>query len=115
MQDIEFTIENEKLFILQTRNGKRTAKAAMKIAFDMVEEGVVSKEDAVKMVDVKSIDQLLHPAFKPEALAQAELVSSLGLPASPGAATGKIVFSALDAKVQAEAGESVILMRLKRH
>ncbi|UBH08941.1 pyruvate, phosphate dikinase [Macrococcus armenti] len=111
MQDIEFTIENEKLFILQTRNGKRTAKAAMKIAFDMVEEGVVSKEDAVKMVDVKSIDQLLHPAFKPEALAQAELVSSLGLPASPGAATGKIVFSALDAKVQAEAGESVILMR----
>lgn len=111
MQDIEFTIENEKLFILQTRNGKRTAKAAMKIAYDMVEEGVIDKADAVKMVDVKSIDQLLHPAFKPEAVEQAELVSSLGLPASPGAATGKIVFTAQDAKVQAEAGEAVILMR----
>ncbi|MGV2875657.1 pyruvate, phosphate dikinase [Macrococcus capreoli] len=111
MQDIEFTIENEKLFILQTRNGKRTAKAAINIAVDMVREGVISKADAVSMVDVKSIDQLLHPTFKEEALASAELVSDKGLPASPGAATGQIVFSALDAKAKAEAGEKVILVR----
>lgn len=111
MQDIEFTIENEKLFILQTRNGKRTAKAAINIAVDMVHEGVISKEDAVVMVDVKSIDQLLHPNFNEEALKSAELVSDKGLPASPGAATGVIVFSALDAKAKAEAGEKVILVR----
>lgn len=111
MQDIEFTIENEKLFILQTRNGKRTAKAAINIAVDMVHEGVISKEDAVAMVDVKSIDQLLHPTFKEDALESAELVSDKGLPASPGAATGIIVFSALDAKSKAEAGEKVILAR----
>lgn len=111
MQDIEFTIENEKLFILQTRNGKRTAKAAINIAVDMVHEGVISKEDAVAMVDVKSIDQLLHPTFKEDALESAELVSDKGLPASPGAATGIIVFSALDAKAKAEAGEKVILVR----
>lgn len=111
MQDIEFTIENEKLFILQTRNGKRTAKAAINIAVDMVNEGVISKEDAVAMVDVKSIDQLLHPNFNEEALKSAELVSDKGLPASPGAATGVIVFSALDAKAKAEAGEKVILVR----
>lgn len=111
MQDIEFTIENEKLFILQTRNGKRTAKAAINIAVDMVHEGVISKEDAVAMVDVKSIDQLLHPTFKEDALESAELVSDKGLPASPGAATGIIVFSALDAKSKAEAGEKVILVR----
>ncbi|MDJ1153281.1 pyruvate, phosphate dikinase [Macrococcus caseolyticus] len=111
MQDIEFTIENEKLFILQTRNGKRTAKAAINIAVDMVHEGVISKEDAVAMVDVKSIDQLLHPNFNEDALKDAELVSDKGLPASPGAATGIIVFSALDAKVKAEAGEKVILVR----
>lgn len=111
MQDIEFTIENEKLFILQTRNGKRTAKAAINIAVDMVHENVISKEDAVAMVDVKSIDQLLHPNFNEEALKSAELVSDKGLPASPGAATGIIVFSALDAKAKAEAGEKVILVR----
>ncbi|QYA40358.1 pyruvate, phosphate dikinase [Macrococcoides caseolyticum] len=111
MQDIEFTIENEKLFILQTRNGKRTAKAAINIAVDMVHEGVISKEDAVAMVDVKSIDQLLHPTFKEDALESAELVSDKGLPASPGAATGIILFSALDAKSKAEAGEKVILAR----
>lgn len=111
MQDIEFTIENEKLFILQTRNGKRTANAAINIAVDMVHEGVISKEDAVAMVDVKSIDQLLHPNFNEEALKSAELVSDKGLPASPGAATGIIVFSALDAKAKAEAGEKVILVR----
>ncbi|MCE4957335.1 pyruvate, phosphate dikinase [Macrococcoides caseolyticum] len=111
MQDIEFTIENEKLFILQTRNGKRTAKAAINIAVDMVHEGVISKEDAVAMVDVKSIDQLLHPTFKEEGLETAELVSDKGLPASPGAATGQIVFSAQDAKAKAEAGDKVILVR----
>lgn len=111
MQDIEFTIENEKLYILQTRNGKRTAKAAIKIAVDLVNEGVISKQEAVSMIEAKSIDQLLHPSFKPESLAQAEVVSDKGLPASPGAATGKIVFSAVDAKAQAELGEAVILMR----
>ncbi|KAA1037594.1 pyruvate, phosphate dikinase [Macrococcus equipercicus] len=111
MQDIEFTIENEKLYILQTRNGKRTAKAAMKIAADMVEDGVLSTADAIAKVDVRSIDQLLHPAFHPAALAHTETISTIGLPASPGAATGKVVFSAADAKAQAAAGEKVILMR----
>lgn len=111
MQDIEFTIEDEKLFILQTRNGKRTAKAAMKIAVDMVEEGVLSKEEAISKVESKSIDQLLHPAFDAKALEAAEVISHIGLPASPGAATGKVVFSAADAKAQAEAGEKVILVR----
>lgn len=111
MQDIEFTIEDGKLFILQTRNGKRTAKAAVKIALDMVMEGVVTKEDAIKMIDVKSIDQLLHPTFEEKALESAEVISSKGLPASPGAATGIVVFSANDAKLRAEAGEKVILVR----
>ncbi len=111
MQDIEFTIENEKLYILQTRNGKRTAKAAIQIAVDLVEEGVISKEEAMHKVDVKSIDTLLHPTFKDEALEVAEVISKAGLPASPGAATGKIVFSAEAAQLQAEQGEKVILMR----
>ncbi len=111
MQDIEFTIENEKLYILQTRNGKRTAKAAIQIAVDLVEEGVISKEEAMHKVDVKSIDTLLHPTFKEEALEVAEVISKAGLPASPGAATGKIVFSAEAAQLQAEQGEKVILMR----
>ncbi|ARJ51006.1 pyruvate, phosphate dikinase [Staphylococcus lutrae] len=111
MQDIEFTIENEKLYILQTRNGKRTAKAAMQIAVDLVEEGVISKEEAMTKVDVKSIDTLLHPTFEAEALKAATVISKSGLPASPGAATGRIVFSAEAAKRQAEAGEKVILMR----
>ncbi|TDM07941.1 pyruvate, phosphate dikinase [Macrococcus lamae] len=111
MQDIEFTIENEKLYILQTRNGKRTAKAAMKIAADMVGDGVLTKEEAVSKVEVRSIDQLLHPAFNPGALAETAAISTIGLPASPGAATGKVVFSAADAKEQAAAGEKVILMR----
>ncbi|EIK0276420.1 pyruvate, phosphate dikinase [Staphylococcus pseudintermedius] len=111
MQDIEFTIENEKLYILQTRNGKRTAKAAMQIAVDLVEEGVISKKDAMTKVDVKSIDTLLHPTFEAQALEAATIISKAGLPASPGAATGKIVFSAKEAKRQAEAGEKVILMR----
>ncbi|MDU9293628.1 pyruvate, phosphate dikinase [Staphylococcus coagulans] len=111
MQDIEFTIENEKLYILQTRNGKRTAKAAIQIAVDLVEEGVISKEEAMHKVDVKSIDTLLHPTFKDEALEVAEVISKAGLPASPGAATGKIVFSAEAAQLQAGQGEKVILMR----
>ncbi|WP_281190889.1 pyruvate, phosphate dikinase [Staphylococcus schleiferi] len=111
MQDIEFTIENEKLYILQTRNGKRTAKAAIQIAVDLVEEGVISKEEAMHKVDVKSIDTLLHPTFKDEALEVAEVISKAGLPASPGAATGKIVFSAEAAQLQVEQGEKVILMR----
>lgn len=111
MQDIEFTIENEQLYILQTRNGKRTANAAINIAVDLVQEGVISKEDAIKQVEVKSIDQLLHPNFDEQALAQATVISKAGLPASPGAATGKIVFSAEDAKAQAAQGEKVVLMR----
>ncbi|UXR78269.1 MULTISPECIES: pyruvate, phosphate dikinase [unclassified Staphylococcus] len=111
MQDIEFTIENEHLYILQTRNGKRTAKAAIQIAVDLVDEGVLTKEEAVTKVDVKSIDTLLHPTFKETALEAAEVVSKAGLPASPGAATGRVVFSADDAKIRAEQGEKVILMR----
>ncbi|AVQ33915.1 pyruvate, phosphate dikinase [Staphylococcus muscae] len=111
MQDIEFTIENEHLYILQTRNGKRTAKAAIQIAVDLVAEGVLTKEEAVTKVDVKSIDTLLHPTFKETALEEAEVVSKAGLPASPGAATGRVVFSADDAKIRAEQGEKVILMR----
>ncbi|MGJ5710074.1 pyruvate, phosphate dikinase [Staphylococcus equorum] len=111
MQDIEFTIENEQLYILQTRNGKRTANAAIHIAVDLVEEGVITKEEAVMNVEVKSIDQLLHPNFDKTALDHASVISKLGLPASPGAASGKIVFSAETAKIQFEQGESVILMR----
>ncbi|MCP6606423.1 hypothetical protein NL500_29965, partial [Klebsiella pneumoniae] len=84
-------IENGKLYILQTRNGKRTAKAAMKIAVDLVDEGVITKEEALTKVDVKSIDTLLHPTFKPEAIEAAEAISDAGLPASPGASTGKVV------------------------
>lgn len=111
MQDIEFTIENEQLYILQTRNGKRTANAAIHIAVDLVEEGVITKEEAVMNVEVKSIDQLLHPNFDKTALEHASVISKLGLPTSPGAASGKIVFSAETAKMQFEQGESVILMR----
>lgn len=111
MQDIEFTIENGKLYLLQTRNGKRTARAAIEIAVDMVNEGLITRKEAVANVDVKSIDQLLHPNFQEEALEQATVISKLGLPASPGAATGQVVFSAEDAKEQAEEGHRVVLMR----
>lgn len=111
MQDIEFTIENGKLYLLQTRNGKRTARAAIEIAVDMVNEGLITRKEAVANVDVKSIDQLLHLNFKEEALEQATVISKLGLPASPGAATGQVVFSAEDAKEQAEEGHRVVLMR----
>lgn len=111
MQDIEFTIENEQLYILQTRSGKRTAHAAIHIAVDLVEEGILTQSEAVMNVEVKSIDQLLHPSFDAQALQQATIISKLGLPASPGAASGKIVFSAEEAKIQHEQGERVILMR----
>jgi len=110
MQDFEFTIEHEKLYMLQTRNGKRTAHAAVKIAVDMVNEKLISTEEAVLRVEPSSLDQLLHKQFDPkhkyEALTE-------GLPASPGAAVGKVVFNAADAKMWAEKGEKVILARLE--
>lgn len=111
MQDIEFTIENEQLYVLQTRSGKRTANAAIHIAVDLVEEGIISKNEAVMNVEVKSIEQLLHPNFDDKALDRATAVSKMGLPASPGAASGEIVFSAETAKLKAEQGYKVILMR----
>jgi len=110
MQDIEFTIENKKLYLLQTRNGKRTAKAAFQIAVDLVNEGLITKEEAITRVDGTMISQLLHPVFKTEALEQADLVAK-GLPASPGAATGAIYFDAGSAKIAKEKGEDVILLR----
>lgn len=110
MQDIEFTVEQGKLFILQTRNGKRTAKAALKIATDLVDENVLSKEEALMRVEAEMIDQLIHPIFKPEALEQATPFAQ-GLPASPGAATGEIVFTAEKAKERYEQGNKVILVR----
>lgn len=110
MQDIEFTVEQGKLFILQTRNGKRTAKAALKIATDLVNENVLSKEEALMRVEAEMIDQLIHPIFKPEALDQATPFAQ-GLPASPGAATGEIVFTAEKAKERYEQGNKVILVR----
>lgn len=113
MQDIEFTIENGKLYILQTRNGKRTAQAAFKIAVDLVNEGVIDKEQALLMLDPKSIDQLLHPSFKEEVLEDAVLISDKGLPASPGAATGRVYFDAETAAEKASDGEAVILVRME--
>jgi pyruvate,orthophosphate dikinase len=110
MQDIEFTIQNKKLWMLQTRNGKRTARAAINIAVDMVEEGLITKEEAVLRVDPQSLDQLLHPTFDPKA--QRKVIAK-GLPASPGAATGKIVFNADDAHEWKERGEKVILVRIE--
>lgn len=112
MQDMEFTIEDGKLYFLQTRNGKRTANAALKIAVDMVEEGLLTKEEALLKVDPRQLDQLLHPAFDQTALKEAKAIGK-GLPASPGAAAGKICFTAEDAKEQAEAGERVVLVRLE--
>ncbi|MCX6803804.1 MAG: pyruvate, phosphate dikinase, partial [Candidatus Diapherotrites archaeon] len=110
MQDFEFTIEHEKLYMLQTRNGKRTAHAAVKIAVDMEKEGVISKEDAVLRVEPGSLDQLLHKQFDPK---HKYVALTTGLPASPGAAVGKVVFNAEDAKMWAERGEKVILARLE--
>lgn len=111
MQDIEFTVEKGKLYFLQTRNGKRTAKAAVKIAVDMVEEGLIEEKEALLRIKPSMIDQLLHPSFDPKALAQAEAFSSLGLAASPGAGSGQIVFSAQKAKEWQAGGKKVILMR----
>ncbi len=112
MQDMEFTIEEGKLFMLQTRNGKRTAAAAFKIACDLVDEGKISTEKAVAMIDPKQIDALLHPQFDADKLAAAQPIGK-GLPASPGAATGKVSFTAEDAAARGKAGEKVILVRLE--
>ncbi len=112
MQDMEFTIEDRKLYMLQTRNGKRTAAAALKIACDLVDEGMISEIDAVKMIDPKQLDALLHPQFDAKALKAAKPVGK-ALPASPGAACGKIVFTAEDATEWALRGEKVVLVRLE--
>ena len=110
MQDIEFTIENEKLFILQTRNGKRTAKAAINVAVDLVEAGIIDKKEAIMRVEPNQLDQLLHPTFEDKALKEATLLAK-GLPASPGAACGKVYFNADDVVAAVEAGEKVLLVR----
>lgn len=112
MQDMEFTVEREKLYMLQTRNGKRTAPAAVKIAVDMEAEGLIDKETAIMRIEPAQIDQLLHPMFDEAELAKAEKLAK-GLPASPGAATGKIYFNASDAEAAAANGEKVILVRLE--
>ena len=112
MQDMEFTIENGKLYMLQTRNGKRTAAAALKIAVDLVDEGMIDEEEAVLRVEPKQLDALLHPQFDAEAVKKAKAIGK-GLAASPGAACGKVVFSAEDAKEWHERGEKVVLVRLE--
>lgn len=112
MQDMEFTIENGKLFMLQTRNGKRTAAAALKVAVDLVDEGMISEEEAVLRVEPKQLDALLHPQFDAEAVKKAKAIGH-GLAASPGAACGKVVFSAEDAKEWNSKGEKVVLVRLE--
>ncbi len=112
MQDMEFTIEDGKLYFLQTRNGKRTAQAALKIAVDLVEEGMATKEEAILKVDPKQLDSLLHPAFDAADMKAAKVIAK-GLPASPGAACGKITFTAEEAKERAEKGEKVVLVRLE--
>lgn len=112
MQDMEFTIEQGKLYFLQTRNGKRTAAAALKIAVSLVEEGVLTKEEALMKVEPKQLDSLLHPAFDTEELKKASPIAK-GLPASPGAACGKVYFTAQDAKAHHEKGEKVVLVRLE--
>ncbi len=112
MQDMEFTVENEKLYMLQTRNGKRTAQAALKIACDLVDEGMRTEEEAVAMIDPRNLDTLLHPQFDAAAL-KAATPAGKGLGASPGAACGKVVFSADDAVAWAEKGEKVVLVRLE--
>jgi pyruvate,orthophosphate dikinase len=112
MQDMEFTIERGKLFMLQTRNGKRTAAAALQIAVDLVNEGMITKEEALLKIEPKSLDALLHPTFEPKALKNAEKIA-VGLPASPGAACGRIYFTAADAIKASESGEKVILVRLE--
>lgn len=110
MQDIEFTIERGKLYMLQTRNGKRTAAAAVKVAIDLAEEGMISKEEALLLVEPESLHQLLHRQISPSAQAD---VLTMGLPASPGAASGKIVFDANDAELRGKHGEKVVLVRME--
>ena len=112
MQDMEFTIEEGKLFMLQTRNGKRTAAAALKIAVDLVDEGMITEQEAVMRVEPKQLDSLLHPQFDADALKKAAVIGK-GLPASPGAACGRVVFTAADAKAWSDKGEKVILVRLE--
>ena len=112
MQDMEFTVENQKLYMLQTRNGKRTAQAALKIACDLVDEGMRTEEEAVAMIDPRNLDTLLHPQFDAAALKAATPLGK-GLGASPGAACGKVVFTADDAVAWAERGEKVVLVRLE--
>ena len=115
MQDMEFTIQDRKLYMLQTRNGKRTAAAAIKIACDLIDEGMITEKEAVMQIDAKSLDMLLHPQFDAKALKDADKnnVVGKGLAASPGAAAGKIVFTAEDAVVEGKKGENVILVRLE--
>ncbi|MCH2038504.1 MAG: pyruvate, phosphate dikinase, partial [Rickettsiales bacterium] len=110
MQDIEFTVENQKLWILQTRNGKRTAPAAIKIAVDMANEALITKDEAINRIDPASLDQLLHPTLDPKAHRR---VIDKGLPASPGAASGMVVFSADDAEKEAQHGHDIILVRIE--
>ena len=112
MQDMEFTIQEGKLYFLQTRNGKRTAHAAIKIACDLVDEGMITPQEAVLRIDAKSLDQLLHPTFDKEALKKGEVIGN-ALPASPGAGAGKVYFTADDAKQAGKRGERVILVRLE--
>jgi len=112
MQDMEFTIERGRLFMLQTRNGKRTAAAALQIAVDLVAEGMITKEEALMKIDPRSLDSLLHPTFEPGVLKSTQPIAS-GLPASPGAACGRVYFSAADAVEAAKRGEKVILVRLE--
>jgi len=115
MQDMEFTIEDKKLYMLQTRNGKRTAAAAIKIACDLIDEGMISEEEALMQIDAKSLDMLLHPTFDAEALKNADKYNLVGkgIAASPGAAAGSIVFTAEDAVVEGKKGKKVILVRLE--
>lgn len=112
MQDMEFTIEEGKLYFLQTRNGKRTAQAALKIAVDLVEEKLINKEESILKVEPKQLDTLLHPTFDPQVIKNSTVITK-GLPASPGAATGKIAFTAQEAKERAANGEQVVLVRLE--
>ncbi len=115
MQDMEFTVENEKLYMLQTRNGKRTAAAAIKIACDLIDEGMITEQEALMQIDAKSLDMLLHPQFDPKALKEADKnnVVGKGIAASPGAAAGTIVFTAEDAVAEGKKGKKVVLVRLE--
>jgi len=115
MQDMEFTIEDKKLYMLQTRNGKRTAAAAIRIACDLIDEGMITEEEALLQIDAKTLDMLLHPTFDAAALKEADKnnVIGKGIAASPGAAAGKVVFTAEDAVIEGKKGEKVVLVRLE--